>query len=197
VEFLSLPSPFPTENRPIIELPVGPMNAKEIDNTLPKMAKVLEELLEAHPDEKGIVHCHTFKIANYLKDNVKSKRLLIHDTANREEMLQRHMQSDKPTVLLSPSMSEGVDLRDDCSRFQVICKIPYPYLGDKVVKKRMNKWPGWYPLQTAKSIVQSVGRSIRSLDDHAVTYILDGQWRSFYGRYKKFFPDDFHKCIKR
>ena len=173
------------------------MNAKEIDNTLPKMAKVVEELLEAHPDEKGIVHCHTFKIANYLKDNIKSKRLLIHETSNREEMLQKHMQSDKPTVLLSPSMSEGVDLRDDCSRFQIICKIPYPYLGDKVVKKRMNKWPGWYPLQTAKSIVQAVGRSIRSVDDHAVTYILDGQWRSFYGRNKKFFPDDFQKCIKR
>jgi len=66
-----------------------------------------------------------------------------------------------------------------------------------VVKKRMNKWPGWYPLQTAKSIVQAVGRSIRSVDDHAVTYILDGQWRSFYGRNKKFFPDDFQKCIKR
>ena len=197
VEFLSLPSPFPTENRPIIELPVGPMNAKEIDNTLPKMAKVVEELLEAHPDEKGIVHCHTFKIANYLKDNIKSKRLLIHETSNREEMLQKHMQSSKPTVLLSPSMSEGVDLRDDCSRFQIICKIPYPYLGDKVVKKRMHKWPGWYPLQTAKSIVQSVGRSIRSVDDHAVTYILDGQWRSFYGRHKKFFPDDFKNCIKR
>ena len=111
-------------------------------------AKVVEELLEAHPDEKGIVHCHTFKIANYLKDNIKSKRLLIHETSNREEMLQKHMQSSKPTVLLSPSMSEGVDLRDDCSRFQIICKISYPYLGDKVVKKRMHKWPGWYPARS-------------------------------------------------
>jgi Rad3-related DNA helicase len=197
VDFLSLPSPFPAENRPIIELPVGPMNAKEIDNTLPKMAKVVKELLDSHPDDKGIIHCHTFKIAKYLWQYVEGDRLLIHETHDRDEVLQKHMQSDKPTVLLSPSMSEGVDLRDDCSRFQIICKIPYPYLGDKVVKKRMTKWPGWYPLQTAKSIVQAVGRSIRSVDDHAVTYILDAQWRSFYGRYKKFFPADFHNCIKR
>ena len=197
VAFLSLPSPFPVENRPIVELPVGPMNAKEIDNTLPKMAKVVKELLDTHSDDKGIIHCHTFKIAKYLWQYVESDRLLIHDTHDRDEVLQKHMQSDKPTVLLSPSMSEGVDLRDDCSRFQIICKIPYPYLGDKVVKKRMTKWPGWYPLQTAKSIVQAVGRSIRSVDDHAVTYILDAQWRSFYGRYKKFFPADFHNCIKR
>ena len=34
-------------------------------------------------------------------------------------------------------MQEGVDLKGDCSRFQVICKIPYPYLGDKWVKARM------------------------------------------------------------
>ena len=30
-------------------------------------------------------------------------------------------------------MAEGVDLKGDSSRFQIICKIPYPYLGDKLV----------------------------------------------------------------
>jgi Rad3-related DNA helicase len=66
-------------------------------------------------------------------------------------------------------MSEGVDLKDDLSRFQVLVKIPYPYLGDPLVKKRMNKWSGWYSLQTAKKIVQAVGRSVRSYDDSANT----------------------------
>ena len=47
------------------------MNAKEIDNTLPKMAKVVKELLDSHPDDKGIIHCHTFKIAKYLQQYVE------------------------------------------------------------------------------------------------------------------------------
>ena len=59
----------------------------------------------------------------------------------------------------------------------------------------MNKWKWWYPLQTAKTIVQSVGRSIRTETDHAVTYILDEDWNRFYGRNKAIFPKDFKDCI--
>ena len=59
----------------------------------------------------------------------------------------------------------------------------------------MHKWKWWYPLQTAKTIVQSVGRSIRHKDDFAVTYILDADWERFYSRNKRFFPADFKKSI--
>ena len=81
------------------------------------------------------------------------------------------------------------------SRFQILCKVPYPYLGDKLVKKKMNKWKWWYQLQTAKSIIQSVGRSIRSSEDFAVTYILDSDWDRFYSRSKKYFPEDFKRSL--
>lgn len=198
-EFISTPSPFPTENRPIIELLVGKMNAKEIDNTLPLIAKTVEEILKMHPNEKGIIHCHTFKIAKYLWQYVRhdGDRLLIHDSNDREEVLEKHMHMSKPTVLLSPSMAEGVDLRGDFSRFQVICKVPFPYLGDKVIKKRMSKWPEWYPTRTAKTIVQAVGRSVRSSEDHAVTYILDEGWRYFYKKHRDYFPQDFRECLQK
>lgn len=148
---------------------------------------------------EGVVahNCHSYKIASYIKKHIKSKRLLMHETNDRDEVLAKHMASKDPTILLSPSMSEGVDLRQDASRFQIVCKVPYPYLGDKLVSKRMHKWTWWYPLQTAKTIVQSVGRSIRSVDDHAVTYILDSNWESFYNKNKSMFPPDFDSCLKR
>jgi Rad3-related DNA helicase len=171
------------------------MSAGEIDNTLPKLAEAVRQILAAHPNEKGIIHCHSYKIANYLMKNVKSNRLLTHGSADRDETLSKHISGTQPTVLLSPSMTEGVDLKDDSSRFQILCKVPYPYLGDKIVKKRMHRWPWWYPLQTAKTIVQSVGRSVRSETDHAVTYILDGDWDRFYSKNSKFFPLDFRESI--
>ena len=93
-------------------------------------------------------------------------------------------------------MSEGVDLEGDASRFQIVCKVPYPYLGDKLVKKRMNKWKWWYPFQTAKTVIQAVGRSVRSSNDTAVTYVLDADWERFYSRNKKLFPSDFRECLK-
>ena len=190
-QFISIPSPFPISNQPIITASIGRMSANEIEKTLPKMAQAVREILNEHKNDKGIIHCHTFRIANYIKKNVRSKRLLIHDHSNRDEVLQRHINSTEPTVLLSPSMTEGVDLDGDKSRFQILCKIPYPYLGDKLIRKRMNKWEWWYPLQTAKTIVQATGRSIRNSNDHAVTYILDSDWDRFYGRNKKYFPTEF------
>ena len=94
-------------------------------------------------------------------------------------------------------MSEGVDLKDDLSRFQIVCKVPYPYLGDKLVKKKMNKWKWWYALQTAKTIVQSVGRSVRSKDDSAVTYILDSDFERFYNINRPLFPEEFKRSVKK
>lgn len=196
---ISIPSPFPKENRPIISAQIGLMSSKEIDKTLPQLKKAVEAILNEHKGEKGIIHTHTYKIANYLKNNIKGplkKRILTHDSKNRDTVLKKHMTSKKPTVLISPSMTEGVDLKGDLSNFQIICKVPYPWLGDPIVKKRMYKFPDWYPLQTAMTVVQSVGRSIRNEKDTAVTYILDSDWERFYRKNKKIFSEDFRQLLK-
>ena len=196
VSFISIPSPFPIENRPIIFSPIHSMSKKNIDKGLPLMVQAVKAILQEHKGEKGIIHCHSYKIAKYLKQNIRSRRLLTHDTSNRDKVLHKHMTVNSPTVLLSPSMQEGVDLKGDMSRFQILCKVPYPYLGDKLIRKRMNKWSWWYPLQTAKSIVQSVGRSVRTETDEAVTYILDEDWGRFWNKNKDIFPPDFKRCIQ-
>jgi ATP-dependent DNA helicase DinG len=193
---LSLSSPFPVKNRPILHVPMGKMTAKEIDQTLPVLAAAIEKILEQHKNEKGIIHTHSYKISKAISTRVKSDRLIFPDASNRDAMLKKHIKSKKPTVLVSPSMTEGVDLQGDASRFQVLCKVPYPYLGDKLVKKRMNKWKWWYPFQTAKTIIQAIGRSVRSQDDIAVTYILDTDWERFYRFNKELFTQDFKDCLK-
>jgi Rad3-related DNA helicase len=194
--FVSIPSPFPPENHPIFAYPVAKMTASQIDNDLPKLAEAIKAILAQHPNDKGVIHCHTYKIQKYLKDNIRSKRIITHGSEDRVQKLQEHISSREPTVLLSPSMQEGVDLKDNLSRFQIICKIPYPYLGDKIVKKRMNRWSWWYSLQTAKTVVQSVGRSVRSFNDHAVSYILDAEWGRFFEKNSGLFPESFKKSLK-
>jgi Rad3-related DNA helicase len=191
VAYLRIPSPFPVENRPIHYVPVGSMSKDNIDRTLPVMAEAVKMLLDKHPKEKGIIHTSNYKVAKYLLENVKTDRILTHDSTNRDEILRRHVDSPEPTVLLSPSMMEGVDLSDDASRFQILCKVPFPYLGDLVIKKRMDKNKSWYPYTTAKSVIQSFGRSIRNEKDHAVSYILDADWDKFYTRSNHMFPEDF------
>ena len=99
VAFISIPSPFPVENRPTIESPIASMSFKNIDKGLPKMAQAVKAILDAHPNEKGIIHCHSYKIAQYLKRNVRSKRLLTHNSEDRIKKLKIHMADTRPTVL--------------------------------------------------------------------------------------------------
>ena len=71
-----------------------------------------------------------------------------------------------------------------------IIKIVHP-----LVRKRMNKFPNWYPLKTAMTVVQAVGRSVRDSNDTAITYILDSDWDRFYKKNKKLFCEDFKRLI--
>jgi Rad3-related DNA helicase len=196
VSFMSIPSPFDSNNHPIFAFPIAKMSAGTIDADLPKLVEAIKSILEQHPKEKGIIHAHSYKIASYIKQHVKNKRLIFHGSEDRHKKLEEHMRSKEPTVIVSPSMQEGVDLKDNLSRFQIICKVPYPYLGDKIVKKRMHRWGWWYSFETAKTVVQSLGRSIRNENDHAASYILDVDWQRFYGSNSHLFPETFKKSLQ-
>lgn len=193
--FLHVPSPFPPQNRPIHYLGVGSMSRDNIEQTLPKMAQVVEQLLELHKDEKGIVHCVNYRVARHLVDAIKSPRLLLHDSENRDDVIEKHLSSPDPTVLISPSMTEGVDLADDASRFQVLCKVPFPYLGDLVIQMRKANNPNWYACQTARSVIQAMGRSVRNDVDHATSYVLDSDWQRFYRNNASLFPPEFSAAL--
>jgi Rad3-related DNA helicase len=106
------------------------------------------------------------------------------------------MESKEPTIFVSPSSTEGLDLKNDLSRFQIICKIDYPYLGDKLVKKRMEKYKYWYSYQAVKSLIQAKGRSVRNEEDYAITYILDSNFDRLYDQNNYLFPESFKKALQ-
>src|SRR3972149_4166172 len=189
-EFVSLESPFELKNRPIFYINVGSMSYKNIDETLPKMVVVIKDIIfsEDHKRDKGIIFSHTYKNAKYIYDHIKTKRFLLHDSSNRMEVYNFHLNSKEPTILLSPSLSEGIDLFDNISRFQIIVKVPFPYLGDKFVIEKMKRIKNWYNWETIKTIIQASGRSIRNVDDYSITYILDKDFEFFYKNNISMFP---------
>jgi Rad3-related DNA helicase len=177
--YLSVESEFPVENRRVIFTPAGSMGFKNYDTTLPKMLRKIERILNKHQDEKGIIHCQSYKtmdnILNHFKGTPFAHRLIGHDSGPRSKQgaLEAHFNREDATVLLSPSMAEGLDLKGDLSRFQVVCKAPFGNLGDPYIKTRLGMDKDWYTWQACLTLVQALGRSIRSKDDHATSYILD------------------------
>jgi ATP-dependent DNA helicase DinG len=191
--FISIPSPFPPKAFGMTLMPVGRMSQREIATSLPRIPRAIKKILAAHPNEKGIIHTTNYKIAEAIGDFVNGKRLLVQrSAADRERMLKQHTESSEPTVLVSPSMMEGLDLRDDLGRFQVVCKVPYPDMSDPIVKVKDR---GWYNWRTARSLVQAVGRGVRSQTDWTKTYILDTCFMDLLERCPEMLPEHLVKNI--
>ena len=133
----------------------------------------MEKILEKNQDNKGIIHTSNYEFSKWIKEKIKNKRLIFHDSLNREKSLEDHLTSKLETVLVSPSMINGVDLKDELSRFQVILKVPFPNLVSTKIKRRLDTRPEWYNWKTLVDLLQAYGRSIRNEDDWAETYILD------------------------
>ena len=55
----------------------------------------------------------------------------------RDQAIASFYSSTGPKVMISTYLREGADLKDDLCRCLIIPKIPYPNLGDKLVKTRM------------------------------------------------------------
>ena len=191
---VALPSDFPVENRRILYKPVADMSSKTIEFSKPLIAAECAKLLRKHQNEKGIIHTHTYAINRYVVDYLRTHgfqgRIITHEEGipnDRERCVQEHIDRvGEPTVICSPSMTEGLDLKDDLSRFSIICKVPYPFLSN-YVKARMELDKDWYNWLTALKIEQATGRSNRHKNDKATHYIIDAGFGSFCKRASKMF----------
>ncbi len=199
-EVIQVASDFPPENRPIYLRPVAKLTRHQLEQGLPKLVRAIEEIMEAHPYDKGLIHAHSYKIASAIARGLPKAlqaRLVTHDGSDgRDAALEAHIRSPEPTVLLTPSMTEGIDLYDELSRWQVICKIPYPYLGDAQIARRRELDPAWYDWRTCLTVVQAYGRSVRSKDDYAVTYLLDADFPAFLKRQQRRLPSWFTAALQ-
>ena len=161
-------------------------NALKDEKNLQKIKDEVEKILEKHKNEKGIIHTGNSTISKYLKDNIKGDRLLVrYDNIQNNDIINFHNSTKKPTVLVSSSLNEGVDLKNDLSRFQIIVKLPFLSLADSRTKVKKDIDNNWYLAETFKKFVQQCGRSTRNSEDHSVTYVLDNKFAYWFGKAKK------------
>lgn len=198
VRALGAPSPFPLAQRPIVYRPVGALSRARQAELEPALFAEIAAILAAHPHDKGLLHVTSYAVARRLVADLarrapaEARRLIFVESSDaKARALQQHRASALPTVLVSPSLREGVDLPDDFLRFQIVTKMPYGDLGDPWTAARRERDPRWYALETAKALVQTYGRSCRHADDFGVTYVLDAQFARFLQHYRPLLPEWF------
>jgi Rad3-related DNA helicase len=175
-------------------------NNLQLQEVKTKIAIAIDNLMTLHKNHKGLIHTTSYEQLNFIRENISQtnkRRLIVTDPEiQRDEVIGEHVNSTKPTVLISPSLHTGLDLKDDLSRFQIITKVPYPNLGDRWTDAKRKASRQWYTWQTALRLVQGYGRSVRSKEDWAKTYVLDSAFGPFINRNKNILPNWFTQAIQ-
>ncbi len=197
--FLQMPCTFPVKNREIQILPYVYVTGGQakMHEWGAKLVEGVDAITTTHPNERGIIHTHTHAIASLLMDRCAGRKRFLHqrDFFDKTAMLAEHALQPN-SVIVAPAMHEGVDLRGELSRFQVICKTPFPnYHDDVQLARRRELQPSVIDWMTVLKLVQSAGRSVRSADDWAKTYVLDATFDGLYRRARGLFPAWFEEAL--
>ena len=173
--FIEVGCEFDSSKSPIYVSSKTKLNHRNLHQEMPKVASQIMQILDMHKDVKGVIHTHTNNITGMIGELIDSDRLLYRNiSATNEDILDEHKNAAEPTVLVSPSLTYGVDLKDSLARFQIIVKLPYLPLGSKRIKTLFDMDKKWYENKMLVNLMQACGRGTRGVDDFCSTYILDG-----------------------
>jgi Rad3-related DNA helicase len=203
-KFIKLAPTFPKENKEVVFFDPLSLSYTSLQN--PSVVKTLRnnvsKIVSKHvqESERGIILAPSFKLQNEIVDELKSSKdfskykLFVQYQGEKLENVLTAFKDYKggPAVLISPSMFEGIDLPGNLSRFQILVKAPFPSLGDKRMKFILDKYPELYNVITIMKMVQGAGRSVRSADDYAVTYILDQNAQRLFTSSQNIWKDEFN-----
>lgn len=194
--FIRMDNSFNYDKSPVVFVNRHKLSMREKETSLPKVVQIMDQILDKHKGQRGIIHSGSYAFSKFIMENSKhSKRIIDYsDSKAKKEALRNFKESDDK-ILIGPSILEGLDLKDDVSRFQIFFKVPYPSLGDPLIKAKTSHSNEWYDWKTGISIMQGVGRSVRSEEDWAITYVLDACFRSLINK-EGFFPPSFKERIK-
>jgi ATP-dependent DNA helicase DinG len=185
-------SGFPVERRPIWVVGGAPqVNFRMQEAHKVMWANLIDRIVGARGDRKGIIHTTSFDRARYLLSrSTHASRLLLNDSRNTKETIENFRRSSPSSgkVLISPSVTTGWDFPLEDCEYQVIAKVPFPDLRTKAAKVKAERNKEWAGYQAAQAIVQSSGRGMRSAEDQCETFIVDGNFGWWYGRNRKYTP---------
>lgn len=181
-EVIYLPSPFPPENRPIRFAPLADMGFTNRKEELPRLIAGCAAVLEQHVGQRVVIHTKTYDTSRALENIRPGHTYAYLNKWDRHKTLER-FKRDREGVLVASSMERGLDLPDDLCRAIIICQLPFPYEGDRQIKKRIYgtglKGKRWRLMETMRSLVQMSGRGVRHDSDTATTWVLDSRAPGF------------------
>ncbi|KKL81267.1 hypothetical protein LCGC14_1996510, partial [marine sediment metagenome] len=150
-QFYTVPSPFDSARWPTYFRPVVRLNKGSTDEEWGRMAEVVHDYVHRYSSVKGVIHVaarnQVERVLHVTSRCPQCRGRLLRPTnrsgtsRSRGELLSEFRTSPAGTWLCHYSVGEGEDFTGDLGRIQLIAKVPYPDLGDKLTRLRSEE-PG-------------------------------------------------------
>lgn len=197
--YLDIPSTFPASHRPINYAPVVRMNAAAMvpgENAVrAKMQSAMDGIIDSYVGRgviSGLIHAVSKKYLAYILTESRYGFMMVSDPAEHE----RRVRSGEASILVAANLMEGWDGKDGLCRFILMPKVPFPDLGDRRTKIRMEEDSRSYDHKALVAVVQGVGRGCRNTEDWCDSWILDENWRFIYAKRRGWLPRSFLDAYK-
>lgn len=200
--FIQAPPSIPLENRIIYNCAVSKMKSNNLDQEVQKTIDFIDELIESEKiienKHRGFIFTPSFALAQTIRNHSKNKGLFYIPSSAQDGLkyLKKLQSMNKEGFVITPSFIEGVDLKNDLCRYQIITKIPFLFLGDEIVQVKMGTDKEFYGRTTLTKLIQITGRSIRGVNDWAKTYILDARLGWFLNQNNMYAPSWWLQSIR-
>lgn len=176
VDRVDLPSTFDYSRRPILFVEDKPrlrISRSTTDDTYEELQRRVGIICEAHKQAKGIIHSHSYDLNHRLSGAHPS--ILTH-LPGQPVPLDQFRRASAPSFLMSPTITEGIDLPYDDCRVIILPRMLFANPSDPVNAARMKRIPPYLDDLAAMGFIQAVDRGMRAEDDACVVYILDAHW---------------------
>lgn len=198
MDLFEYPHIIPLDRRMLYHIKTVRMNQHtspiEIRTWLTKIDQIIKP--RAHLLWNGIVHPVSYDRKNMIIRRSKHRDIMMsHGRKDAQQVIEKFKQS-AGHVLVSPSVTTGYDFPDHTARYQIIGKIAFPDTSDPITKSRCKYDQDYSPYIAMQTLVQTVGRIVRSPTDWGESFIIDDNIGWFRKKYGHFAPDWFTGSYK-
>lgn len=189
---IEISNPIPVQNRKVIAFPLFYLGRQFSD--WEKYNKVMNVIAKKHDGQSGIIHTPSFDLANQLHNSLSEPFKSMAIVSNKRQDIMQHL-TTPGSIVISPSVFQGYDFKNDLARWQIVAKVPFGFLGDPHIKLNSERMPHWYKRNAILKVVQMAGRVVRGVDDWGITYVLDAQFLRLAENDNYLFPEWFLDAI--
>lgn len=179
------PMPFPSDRREINRnYSIDKFSNNGDEENWHEIVQTVKMIAQENPGENGLIHTASYDRAEKLVDDLPAGMAIQDEGKRDKEKLIEDWQKSSAQIVCSPSMMEGVDLKYDICRWQILLKVPYPngYADNRVSwMLDQGNWD-WYYQETGLKVFQSYGRAMRAEDDRMTYYVLDESFDDLLGK---------------